>query len=136
VLEENPIFLEDYRDLASLDPALFPLAERFAVVWIDDGLEFVDESLGIRVTFPWWERADVERWIRTVVGAPLGSVDEPFDDVDQGWHILIWRMTDEVFVLEGAEDTFPVRLRVPADLYLAEWAALAGRLERATGADS
>ena len=92
-------------------------------------LKFVDDSIELQVTFPWWDRADVRRLVRTSTGAPVGEADEPFDDIDQGWHMLIWRTATEVVVMQGVDDSFPIRFRVSVDRYLAEWAALAAALD-------
>ncbi|GAA4588687.1 hypothetical protein BJY16_008646 [Actinoplanes octamycinicus] len=123
--DQEPIFLEDYRDISRLDLDRFPCAAQFSVRWADDRLELVDERLSLCVGFPWWSRHDVEQVIQSPAGAPVGDVDEPFDDEEQGWRILIWRHAGTVGIMVGADNTFSTWFRVPLDRYLAEWAALA-----------
>ena len=125
VPDQKPIALTDHRDIAALDLHQFPCADHVSVRWADDVLELVDESLSLRVGFPWWDGQDVERAIRSPAGAPLGDVNEPFHDEEQGWRIVIWWDAGMVGIMEGDEDAFAVWFRVPLDRYLAAWAALA-----------
>jgi hypothetical protein len=56
---------------------------------------------------------------------PLGSIDEPVEDADEDWQILIFERGGFVFVLEGSQPhamEFDVWFRVPRDRYIREWA--------------
>ena len=125
VSSQKAVALTDHRDIAALDLHQFPCADYVLVRWGEHMLELVDESLSLLVGFPWWDRQDVERAIQSPAGAPLGDVDEPFHDEEQGWRILIWRDAGMVGIMQGDEDAFAVWFRVPLEQYLAAWTALA-----------
>ncbi|GAB2569527.1 hypothetical protein Aab01nite_07380 [Paractinoplanes abujensis] len=123
--DQKPIVLEDYRDISKLDLNSFPCAGQFSVRWADDMVELTDERLSLRVRFPWWSRQDVEQAIQSPSGPPVGEVDEPFDDEEQGWRILVWQHAGMVGIMVGADNTFTTWFRVPLERYLAGWMALA-----------
>jgi hypothetical protein len=56
---------------------------------------------------------------------PLGSLDEPIDDADEDWQIVIFQDGGFVYVMEGTEPhatSFDVWFRVPTARYIEEWA--------------
>jgi hypothetical protein len=56
--------------------------------------------------------------------AEAPAVEHPFDDLEQGWQILIFEHDERVFVLEGPEPLchdFPVWFAVPRDEYFTAW---------------
>ncbi|KAA2258833.1 hypothetical protein F0L68_23735 [Solihabitans fulvus] len=55
---------------------------------------------------------------------PLRSLDEPFFDGDQGWAIVIWKIAEHVFVMQGDEDAFDTWIKIPVDRYLLAWEAV------------
>ena len=88
-------------------------------------LHFVSASRGELAGFPYWD--NVERDMRHFVAedVPLGSIDQPVDDADVDWQIVIFEHLGFVYVLEGAQPhtiRFDVWFRVPRDRYIAEWA--------------
>jgi hypothetical protein len=108
----------------------FPTAGDFAVALsttADRHIEFVSEKRGRLASFPAWERADRDLRHFTASDVPLGSLDVPFEDADEGWRIAIFEHRTFVYVLEADDataDDFPRYFRVPRDRYLAAWAAL------------
>ena len=88
-------------------------------------VHFVSPSRGELASFPYWD--NVERDMRHFLAddVPLGSIEEPVDDYDQDWQIVIFEHRGFVYVLEA--DTphateFDVWFRVPTDRYITEWA--------------
>lgn len=67
--------------------------------------------------FPAWDHAD--RDLRHFVAAdvPIGSIDAPYEDADEGWRITIFEHEGFVYVQENE-----TRFRVPRDSYLQAWA--------------
>jgi hypothetical protein len=101
----------------------YPTVQDFTVRVIEeDGagyIELASESRGRLAWFPAWEHA--ERDLRHFVAAdvPLGSFDEPYEDVDEDWSISIFEQGGWVYVDENDR-----RFRVSTDRYLRAWAAL------------
>lgn len=120
--------VEDYRVLGNLPLEDFPAAENFVIEIFPDpsvpgcGLRFADSGLASAIEFPWWTtvEGDLRAW--SLSDVPVGSVEDPYADFDQGWQVLIWRVDNWVFLMEGdGEDVFRVWFRVPADRYYSEW---------------
>lgn len=108
----------------------FPCVGDFAVTLSDSGdrhIEFTSAKRGRLASFPAWEHADRDLRHFTAADVPLGSMNDPFEDADEGWRIAIFEHQKFVYVLEAddpnAED-FPHYFRVPRDRYLAAWAAV------------
>lgn len=121
---QQPIRLAD----AALDG--FPVIDDFAVT-VSDGeahtVEFTSAKHGRLAGFPAWEHAD--RDLRHFVPAdvPMGTFDEPYDDRDEGWRILIFEQAGYVHVLEGdapGAEELTTYFRVPVGRYVQAWAAL------------
>ena len=77
--------------------------------------------------FPAWENADRDLKHFIASDVPLGSIDDPFDDRDEGWRIVIFEYAGFIFILEDDRPNgtrFPRRYRVPRDRYLVAWAAV------------
>jgi len=93
----------------------------------DRHIEFTSASRGRVANFPAWEYADRDLRHFTAADVPIGSIDVPFEDADEGWRIAIFEHRGFVYVLEAddpnAED-FPRFFRVPRERYLQAWAAL------------
>ena len=126
--DRNPLRIEDFRSLSDLDLDGFPIAELFTIEFFEDstaggfGLRFVDSALGEVIDFPWW--APVERNVGewSISDVPLGSLGEPFHDWEQGWQILIWKMNDWVFIMQGdGDDNYRGWIKVDVGRYLSEW---------------
>lgn len=126
MLEQKPLALDDYRDIRSLGQEQFLRADDLSVRFQSDSPVLVDGSHGLLAWFPWWDRAEAERWARSEQRAPLGSLDDPFHEEEQGWRVLIWRVDEAVYVMAGDEEFFRVRFTVPVERYLSAWAALVG----------
>ncbi len=88
-------------------------------------IHFVSPTRGELAGFPYWD--NVERDMRHFVAedVPLGTIDEPVDDADEDWQIVIFQHGAYVHVMEAAEPhatEFDVWFRVPRDRYIEEWA--------------
>src|SRR6185369_2442922 len=80
--------------------------------------------------FPAWENADRDLKHFIASDVPLGSIDDPFEDSDDAWRIVVLEHEGFVYVLEGDDphaDDFPRRLRIPRNIYLEAWATLLHR---------
>lgn len=77
--------------------------------------------------FPAWENADRDLKHFIAADVPLGSIDVPFEDVDEAWRIAILEHEGFVYVLEADDphaESFPRRFRVSRDAYIRAWATL------------
>ena len=78
------LFIEDFRDLASLDLTQLRAALAFSVELIPriggEGkmLRLADASLGAAIDFPWWDdpEQDLGEW--ELGDIPLGTIEEPY----------------------------------------------------------
>jgi len=129
---------------------------------LDDALRITDFSLTLReeaegglhivmksrargplAGFPAWDHADRDLRHFTLDDIPLGTEDEPFEDADEAWRIVILARGTDVFILEGDSPNGPLsrRYRIPRDQYLAAWEELirqyhpARSLEEVLGGD-
>ena len=109
----------------------FPLVSAFDVKLRDAGdgnlhAEFVDG--GRRVAwFPAWDHVDRDLRHFIPSDVPLGTLDEPYEDADEDWRLMLFEHGGFVYVLEGDSPRiadFPRFFKVPRDRYLAAWAAL------------
>jgi hypothetical protein len=131
----NPEPLElassDYREsLRAIELGAFPLIPDFAIELRESEefgqhIHFVSPSRGDLAGFPYWD--NVERDMRHFVteDVPLGPIDEPVDDADEDWQIVIFEHAGNVYVLEGSAPhttSFDVWFRVPTARYIEEWA--------------
>jgi len=127
------LYIEDFRDLCSIDSAQFKKSHDFAVEIVPRTtgagtvLRFVDTKLGIVIDFPWWDspERDIGEWESGHV--PLGTCDEPYFEEDQCWRILIWRQGDLVHIASGNEDEnalYDMLLSLPVEKYTKAWAKL------------
>ncbi|HSP35685.1 MAG TPA: hypothetical protein VLU46_15340 [Thermoanaerobaculia bacterium] len=93
----------------------------------DRHIEFRSARDGKLAAFPAWEHADRDLRHFTAVDVPLGSMDAPFEEADEGWLISIFEHRGFVYVLEGDDidaDEVDRYFRVPRERYLQAWAAL------------
>ena len=121
----------DYSNaIQGIELGAFPVIDDFAIdlrETEDAGqhIHFVSPRHGELASFPYWD--NVERDMRHFVSedVPLGSIEEPVDDADEDWQIVIFEHRGFVYVLEGSEPhatAFDVWFRVPSDRYIEEWA--------------
>jgi hypothetical protein len=116
--------------LRSIELEAFPIIPDFAIELRESEefgqhIHYVSPSRGELAGFPYWD--NVERDMRHFVSedVPLGSIDEPVDDADADWQIVIFENAGHVYVMEGSEPhatSFDVWFRVPTPRYIEEWA--------------
>jgi hypothetical protein len=89
-------------------------------------IEMMSRTRGPLAGFPAWDHADRDLRHFTPDDIPLGTDDEPFQDADEAWRIVILAQGKDVFILEGDAPRGPLtrRYRIPRDQYLAAWDAL------------
>jgi hypothetical protein len=90
-------------------------------------VHFVSESHGELAWFPAWENADRDLRHFTVSDVPIGSLDEPYDERDEGWRIVIFEAGGFIYIFEDDRPSgarFPRRYRVARDRYFLAWAAV------------
>ncbi|HEX7151977.1 MAG TPA: hypothetical protein VF618_10855 [Thermoanaerobaculia bacterium] len=88
---------------------------------------FSSTENGLLAGFPAWEDADRDLRHFVAEDVPLGDLDEPYDDRDEGWRIVLFHYAGYVYVLEGDDPNateFESFFRVPRDDYFRAWAAL------------
>lgn len=115
--------------LVSLDLQMFPLIEDFVIKIKESSpfglhLYFQSDRYGKLAGFPWWDNVDKDLSRFTIQDIPVGSIEKPFDDLEQGWQILIFQTREYVYILQGKEPCcrkFPVWFRVKREQYLNEW---------------
>src|SRR6185503_3123690 len=106
-MPQEPLRIEDFRDLAQFDQGQFALGTEFAIELFPRtggagfALRFVDHGLDAVVDFPWWDNVESEtaRW--SIEDVPCGDLTEPYYDVDQYFRILIWQVHEVVFIAYG-----------------------------------
>lgn len=130
---ERPLILSDAaQELNTLDFDQFPLAKDFEIVLTDHGwplgrhVRFWSEQLGWLAGFPWWDCADLALQVCTLPDIPIGTLERPYHDFEQGWQIFIFRRGDFAYVMQGGEPSEePVVwhswFRVPLEQYVSEW---------------
>jgi len=90
-------------------------------------VHFVSESAGELAWFPSWEHADRDLRHFVATDVPLGAIDDPYDDRDEGWRIVIFEHAGYVYVFEDDRPNgtrFPRRYRIPRELYFVMWAKI------------
>jgi hypothetical protein len=89
-------------------------------------IEMMSRTRGHLAGFPAWDHADRDLRHFTPADIPLGTEEEPFEDADESWRIVILARGPEVFILEGdaPHGALTRRYRIPRDHYLAAWDAL------------
>ncbi|HUP46866.1 MAG TPA: hypothetical protein VM779_15270 [Thermoanaerobaculia bacterium] len=110
----------------------FPSISDFDLILRDsDGrgkhIEMVSTRRGRLAGFPAWDHADRDLRHFVPSDVPVGTIDEPYDDADDGWRIQLFEHRGFVYVLEGDSpytEDFPRCFRVSRRRYLAAWAAL------------
>ncbi len=129
----NPVPLEltgaDYTvALHEVELGAFPLIVDFVIELrasedLGQHIHYVSPTRGELASFPYWD--NVERDMRHVAGdVPIGSIDEPVDDADADWQIVIFEQAGFVYIMEGREPhatSFDVWFRVPGDRYVEQW---------------
>lgn len=115
-----------------IDLATVPLARNFVVELreLEDLgriVHFTSADGGELAWFPAWEHAERDLPHMNAIDVPLGSIDDPYDDRDEGWRIVIFEHEGFVYVFEDDRPNgtlFPRRFRVPRDAYIVAWAGL------------
>jgi hypothetical protein len=86
-------------------------------------IEMMSRTRGHLAGFPAWDHADRDLRHFTPADIPLGTDDEPFEDADEAWRIMILAQDNDVFILEGdaPRGSLTRRYRIPREQYLAAW---------------
>ncbi|WP_328456606.1 hypothetical protein [Amycolatopsis sp. NBC_00438] len=112
--------------MPSATAAFFTRAAGFEIEFFARGsstaMRFTDGQGQTIAGFPWWDGVcrDLRTW--TLADVPLGDVSHPYCDLDQCWHILIWRHVGRVYIAEGEDETSFHNLHwVAADEYDSAW---------------
>src|SRR5437867_10154359 len=130
-LDPLELATSDYTDaLSALDLDSFPIVPDFAIELRESEetgqhIYYVSPSRGELAGFPYWDNAERDMRHFVAEDVPLGSIDEPVEDADVDWQIVIFERRGFVHVLEGAAPhttQFDVWFRIPRDRYIAEWA--------------
>jgi len=89
-------------------------------------VELISESRGHLAGFPAWDHADRDLRHFTQDDIPLGDEEDPYEDADEAWRIVIFARGNDVFVLEGdaPHGPLPRRYRIPREHYMAAWETL------------
>jgi hypothetical protein len=98
-------------------------------------VELASAARGRLAWFPAWDHADRDLRHFIPSDVPLGTVDHPYDDRDEGWRIAIFEHDGWIYVAEGddpAADAYQSVVRVHRDAYLRAWALLIDRFNPIT----
>jgi hypothetical protein len=90
-------------------------------------LEFASASHGRLAWFPAWDHADRDLRHFVAGDVPLGTPDEPYDDRDEEWRIVIFESGGWVWIGEADDpnaEEMRATFRVPRARYLQAWAAI------------
>jgi hypothetical protein len=113
-----------------LDLSAVPAVDDFSIELRERLIEYVDGAGRRLAWFPAWENADRDLRHFIASDVPIGSLDQPFEDADDAWRIVILEHEGWVYVFEADDphaSAFPRRVRVTRDAYLRAWAALLHR---------
>ncbi len=96
-------------------------------------LRFASPSSGTPASFPW--RDNVDRTLaRPDFEIPIGTLDDPFHDLEQSWDIGIARDGDVVYIVEGSWDGepewFSACFAMSYDPYIDAWKAAIDAVRR------
>ncbi len=134
----NPLLLQDnpYNGTVATKDVLkkielekFPLVEDIRLVVkntdiLGERLYYQSDEHGIIATFPWWD--NIREYIKKEkIQNPLyGSLEIPFEDIEQSWNVIIFLKGDFVYFLEGNDEEYKeyyLYYKVPKDKYDKEW---------------
>jgi hypothetical protein len=89
-------------------------------------IEMMSRTRGHLAGFPAWDHADRDLRHFTPDDIPLGTDEEPFEDADESWRIVILSRGKDVFILEGdsPRGSLTRSHRIPREQYLAAWDGL------------
>jgi len=90
-------------------------------------VHYVSAAQGELAWFPGWEHADRDLRHFVASDVPLGTIDDPYNDQEEGWRIVIFENGGFVYILEDDRPKgtrFPRRFRVPRERYFWAWAAV------------
>jgi hypothetical protein len=122
-------------DFHELDLESFPLIPDFKVevggrneqfAWVD----YVSDSLGLLSRLMNWDNADERFSTVSMEEVPLGSLDKPWNDIEQGFELDIWEKDGFVYVILGDEpctNKFEVWYRVKKEDYVKAWEEILAR---------
>jgi len=85
-------------------------------------LRLADTTLDVAIDFPWWDDPERNLGGWTLDDIPLGTLEEPYSDVDQCWRILVREANGVVNVASGTageEGLYDIFLSVPGREYRA-----------------
>jgi hypothetical protein len=89
-------------------------------------LEFWSVALGYLTQFPWQDH--VQEHLARRPAPWVGTPDDPYSDLDQGWEIFIWCEAGDVVVIAGDFESPPgsfyAAFRVPEETFDREWTSL------------
>jgi hypothetical protein len=128
-LNKHVLKIENYHELESLNLTDFPLATDFSIKMseaFDFGkhLWFQSETYGSLTTFPWWDKVNIDMQKQPDDFNLLGTFENPHDDLEQGWQILIFEKDNFVYIMQGDEPRtkeFSIWYKVTKEKYLEEW---------------
>jgi hypothetical protein len=86
-------------------------------------IQLLSRTRGRLAGFPAWDHADRDLRHFTPADIPLGTEEEPFEDADESWRIVILARGADVIILEGdaPRGELTRRYRIPREQYLAAW---------------
>jgi hypothetical protein len=86
-------------------------------------IQLLSRTRGRLAGFPAWDHADRDLRHFTPADIPLGTEEEPFEDADESWRIVILARGADVIILEcdAPRGELTRRYRIPREQYLAAW---------------
>ncbi len=116
----------EHVDFHKLELDSFPLITDFKVeiggrneqfAWVD----YVSDSLGLLSRLMNWDNAYERLPKMSMEEIPLGSIDKPWNDIEQGFELDIWEKDGFVYVILGDEpctNKFEVWYRIKKEDYV------------------
>lgn len=137
-INQKPIIIKDrnsYDFLKELPFDSFPLIGDFYMNLYKTEifgyhLDFRSKDHGLLSGFPWWD--NIENEILNEEEIPIGTLEEPFDDLEQGWQIYIILKEQHVYILGGNEACcmeFPRWYKVERECYYKQWQEVVCKLK-------
>jgi len=126
----------------NLNLSLFPVVNDFEILinkkrlrTLGKHIYFYSASRNEKLTsFPWWDNAEIflKKWRKKDM--PIGTIDNPFSDLEKGWQVFIFEENGFVYILQGDEiknenNEMHTWYKTPKALYFKEWKKLLKRFK-------
>lgn len=123
--------LTDY-NLKKIDLNLFPAVNDFEIIVTEHKdphlgrhLYYYSNEFGVLTSFPWWDFVGEDLQTKKIHDImPIGTLCNPYDNLEQGWQLLIWEKGQFIYIMQGNEPCcteFDIWYKVNKNDYYVGW---------------